>query len=133
MFLKCIIIMSKLILFSSFTAQINICHQFWYRTLFWNPSLFTISEQAREVDETPLAILKWTKVLHLENAKMCLKHHPFEKRRQKRPIFEMQTPYLSALDFCNFPFWNTPSPWLTRIRFTRISLTRIFKKFPFLT
>ena len=27
----------------------------------------------------------------------------------------------------------TPSPWLTRIRFTRISLTRIFKKFPFLT
>ena len=21
---------------------------------------------------------------------MCLKHHPFEKRRQKRPIFEMQ-------------------------------------------
>ena len=30
-------------------------------------------------------------------------------------------------------FENTPSPWLTRIRFTRISLTRIFKKFPFLT
>ena len=28
---------------------------------------------------------------------------------------------------------TTPSPWLTRIRFTRISLTRIFKKFPFLT
>ena len=28
---------------------------------------------------------------------------------------------------------STPSPWLTRIRFTRISLTRIFKKFPFLT
>ena len=28
---------------------------------------------------------------------------------------------------------NTPSPWLTRIRLTRISLTRIFKKFPFLT
>ena len=27
----------------------------------------------------------------------------------------------------------TPSPWLTRIRFTRISLTHIFKKFPFLT
>jgi hypothetical protein len=26
-------------------------------------------------------------VLNLENAKMCLKHHPFEKRR---PIFEMQ-------------------------------------------
>ena len=25
------------------------------------------------------------------------------------------------------------SPWLTRIRFTRISLTRIFKTFPFLT
>ena len=29
--------------------------------------------------------------------------------------------------------WCTPSPWLTRIRFTRISLTRIFKTFPFLT
>ena len=28
---------------------------------------------------------------------------------------------------------HTLSPWLTRIRFTRISLTRIFKKFPFLT
>ena len=28
---------------------------------------------------------------------------------------------------------STPSPWLTRIHFTRISLTRIFKKFPFLT
>ena len=28
---------------------------------------------------------------------------------------------------------NTPSPWLTRFRFTRISLTCIFKKFPFLT
>ena len=28
---------------------------------------------------------------------------------------------------------NTPSPWLTRICFTRISLTRIFKEFPFLT
>ena len=28
---------------------------------------------------------------------------------------------------------STPSPWLTRTRFTRISLTRIFKKFPFLT
>ena len=28
---------------------------------------------------------------------------------------------------------NVPFPWLTRIRFTRISLTRIFKKFPFLT
>ena len=28
---------------------------------------------------------------------------------------------------------STPSPWLTQIRFTRISLTRIFKKFPFLT
>ena len=27
----------------------------------------------------------------------------------------------------------TPSPWLTRICLTRISLTRIFKKFPFLT
>ena len=27
----------------------------------------------------------------------------------------------------------TPSPWLTRIHFTRISLTRIFKKFQFLT
>ena len=27
----------------------------------------------------------------------------------------------------------TPSPWLTRICFTRISLIRIFKKFPFLT
>ena len=26
----------------------------------------------------------------------------------------------------------TPSPWLTRIRFTRISLTRIVKKFPLL-
>ena len=26
-----------------------------------------------------------------------------------------------------------PSPWLTRIRFTRISLTHIFKKFAFLT
>ena len=30
-------------------------------------------------------------------------------------------------------YTSTPSPWLTRIRFTRISLTRIFKKFPFLT
>ena len=30
-------------------------------------------------------------------------------------------------------FQSTPSPWLTRIRLTRISLTRIFKKFPFLT
>ena len=29
-------------------------------------------------------------------------------------------------------FIGTPSPWLTRIRFTRISLTRIFIKFPFL-
>ena len=28
---------------------------------------------------------------------------------------------------------STRSPWLTRIRFTRILLTRIFKKFPFLT
>ena len=28
---------------------------------------------------------------------------------------------------------DTPSSWLTQIRFTRISLTRIFKKFPFLT
>ena len=28
---------------------------------------------------------------------------------------------------------GTPSPWLTRIWFTRISLTHIFKKFPFLT
>ena len=27
----------------------------------------------------------------------------------------------------------TPSPWLTQIHFLRISLTRIFKKFPFLT
>ena len=27
----------------------------------------------------------------------------------------------------------TPSPWLARIHFTRISLTHIFKKFPFLT
>ena len=27
----------------------------------------------------------------------------------------------------------TPSPWLTQIRLTRISLARIFKKFPFLT
>ena len=28
---------------------------------------------------------------------------------------------------------RTPSPWLTRIRFTQISQTRIYKKFPFLT
>ena len=28
---------------------------------------------------------------------------------------------------------DTPSPWLTRIRFKQISLTRIFKKLPFLT
>ena len=42
------------------------------------------------MDETPLPILKWTKVLNLEDAKTCLKHHPFEKRRQERPIFEMQ-------------------------------------------
>jgi hypothetical protein len=28
---------------------------------------------------------------------------------------------------------STPSPWLTRIRFTWISLKHIFKKFPFLT
>ena len=34
----------------------------------------------------------------------------------KRPIFE-----------------NTPAPWLTRIRFTQILLTRLFKKFPFFT
>ena len=27
----------------------------------------------------------------------------------------------------------TPTPWLTRIRFTQISLTRLFKRFPFLT
>ena len=32
----------------------------------------------------------------------------------------------------NCPKYITPSPWLTRIRFTRISVTRIFKKFPFL-
>ena len=108
MFLKCIIIMSKLFLLSSFTAQINICHQFWYRKLFWNPSLFTISEQAREVDETPLAILKWTKVLHLENAKMCLKHHPFEKRRQKRPIFEMQRCIEKHYHICFFGLESFP-------------------------
>ena len=30
-------------------------------------------------------------------------------------------------------YLHTPSPWLTQIRFTRISLTNIFKKFPFLT
>ena len=28
---------------------------------------------------------------------------------------------------------GTPSPWLTRILFTQISLKPIFKKFPFLT
>ena len=33
----------------------------------------------------------------------------------------------------NMTLLCTPSPWLTRIRFTRISLTRILKKFPFLT
>ena len=27
----------------------------------------------------------------------------------------------------------TPTPWLTRIRFTQIYLTQLFKKFPFLT
>ena len=30
-------------------------------------------------------------------------------------------------------FAYTPSPWLTRICFTQISLTRIFQKSPFLT
>ena len=28
---------------------------------------------------------------------------------------------------------NTPTPWLPRICFTRISLTQLFKRFPFLT
>ena len=34
---------------------------------------------------------------------------------------------------CTDKRMRTVSPWLTRIRFTRISLTRIFKTFPFLT
>ena len=45
----------------------------------------------------------------------------------KRIIYSMATAP-NILLLC-----STPSPWLTRIRFTRISLTRIFKKFPFLT
>ena len=37
------------------------------------------------------------------------------------------------LDMINYKqLQHTPSPWLTRICFTLISLTRIFKKIPFL-
>ena len=35
-------------------------------------------------------------------------------------------PYLKAKN-------STPTPWLTQIRFTRVSLTQLFKRFPFLT
>ena len=53
----------------------------------------------------------------------------------------ISTYYKKIFGFFWFTLWcnkliivrNTPSPWLTRIRFTRISLTCIFKKFPFLT
>ena len=46
------------------------------------------------------------------------------------PVKSNKINYAVALLLCKI---HTPSPWLTRIRFARISLTRIFKKFSFLT
>ena len=46
----------------------------------------------------------------------------------KNGRFEKMAEWLQILQIV-----GTPTPWLTRIRFTQISLTRLFKRVPFLT
>ena len=49
-------------------------------------------------------------------------------------LFSSSSSPIPLQSFCiSHPSSSNTSPWLTRIRFTRLSLTRIFKKFPFLT
>ena len=47
--------------------------------------------------------------------------------------FVIQTQSNQVHQNCSCPFVRYFSPWLTQLHFTPISLTRIFKKFPFLT
>ena len=60
----------------------------------------------------------------------------FHKPRQTQQIISHSSLFPNVRNLHSALFRSnihTPSPWLTRIRFTRISLTPIFKKFPFLT
>ena len=40
--------------------------------------------------------------------------------------------FISCDNYCS-RLYVTPTPWLMQIRFTQISLTQLFKRFPFLT
>ena len=56
---------------------------------------------------------------------------------RSKELFRLNLWFVHKLKAALFPYLkaknSTPTPWLTQIRFTQISLTQLFKRFPFLT